>query len=459
MDNFITLAILLIAALLIAHNSHAESIPATYSTLYGCKNPEQPWRTYGLTSREEACLAWPHDPDKHPEYYPELDHDDCKMLRNSDNNTIAACTTQSFQQYVCPANQGWTLNGDTCTRTDCPSGQIRDSNGVCTKDCSKYQYGSYPGKLFYGCVPHPWGNLNGDNYPQTASNDGCAAAPYEIKAGYKANDGTEMWCGTWHYTGKSSNSDQNIPQTIPPPNNYLCDTGTCPGEVNGLNVCLPCKSSSTKAVITGSTSESSNGGSDTPGGTTNETIKQHIYNPDNQTVTTTITNTTITNNNGNLETTTSTSPEKTQDIASFCEQNPQSVLCKASSATSSLDCSIPPSCNGDAVQCAILEQSWREYCAAQPSQGITSMVEAAALGNDEHSSQHLKSIAQIRTLGDLDQTNLIPSGELGDENISLGHWGDITIPWSRLNPALHAMGNIVVAFSMILAARILFRRA
>lgn len=36
----------------------------------------------------------------------------------------------------CPVDQGWTLNGSTCTRPDCPVSEFRRSDGVCAKDCS-----------------------------------------------------------------------------------------------------------------------------------------------------------------------------------------------------------------------------------------------------------------------------------------------------------------------------------
>lgn len=38
--------------------------------------------------------------------------------------------------YECPANQNWTLSGQTCTRPDCQLGYDRNSSGVCVKDCT-----------------------------------------------------------------------------------------------------------------------------------------------------------------------------------------------------------------------------------------------------------------------------------------------------------------------------------
>jgi len=38
--------------------------------------------------------------------------------------------------YSCPASGGWTLNGSTCNRPDCASGETRDSNGACVSVCA-----------------------------------------------------------------------------------------------------------------------------------------------------------------------------------------------------------------------------------------------------------------------------------------------------------------------------------
>jgi len=49
-----------------------------------------------------------------------------------DNSTWSgsACVRQN---YVCPAQGGWTLEGNTCTRTDCAEGTYRDQStgGAC----------------------------------------------------------------------------------------------------------------------------------------------------------------------------------------------------------------------------------------------------------------------------------------------------------------------------------------
>lgn len=42
--------------------------------------------------------------------------------------------------YSCPTGGNWTLSGQTCTRPDCPAGQVYNANGVCSPVCVGAQF-------------------------------------------------------------------------------------------------------------------------------------------------------------------------------------------------------------------------------------------------------------------------------------------------------------------------------
>lgn len=50
--------------------------------------------------------------------------------------------------YSCPANQGWTLSGTSCSRPDCPSGYDRNASGQCVKDCTGKSGQSLPSSSY-----------------------------------------------------------------------------------------------------------------------------------------------------------------------------------------------------------------------------------------------------------------------------------------------------------------------
>ena len=65
-------------------------------------------------------------------------------------------------------------------------------------------------------------------------------------------------------------------------------------------------------------------------------------------------------------TTTTTQPQD-----DYCKQNPTASQCKQDSASGGADCSGPPTCSGDAISCAILNQQWNTRCDLQKSQDPT----------------------------------------------------------------------------------------
>ena len=107
------------------------------------------------------------------------------------------CTTTG---YSCPSTGGWTLNGTTCTRPDCPVGYDRDASGLCVKNCTAKAN-----------TPTTNGNYDFPGPPSEWSVAGCKVRCKQRVIQY--NGGAGYQC---YYTGASANPDQPEPEMLPP---------------------------------------------------------------------------------------------------------------------------------------------------------------------------------------------------------------------------------------------------
>lgn len=82
---------------------------------------------------------------------------------------------------------------------------------------------------------------------------------------------------------------------------------------------------------------------------------------------------------GGAGTCTSTTSEP-QD--KYCEKNPTAAQCKKDSASGGGSCDAPPSCDGDAISCAILQQQWNMRCELQKHDDSTDLGAKLANGQD-----------------------------------------------------------------------------
>lgn len=92
------------------------------------------------------------------------------------------------QKVSCPANQGWTLSGQTCTRSDCVSPEVRNlETGICEvpKDCTPIAGKSQPGITGL--------NFSGNgSMPSELCFDGCAYST-DFAVGLTGPGGSAMW--------------------------------------------------------------------------------------------------------------------------------------------------------------------------------------------------------------------------------------------------------------------------
>lgn len=178
----------------------------------------------------------------------------------------------------------------------------------------------------------------------------------------------KSYCTFEYQTDGSSCSNQNPYQesdSAPP-----CPPGYSSGTINGTAACLPSSGTATSSSNTTTTKTTNGNGSTTTTTTTT--------NPDSSKSTTT----TTTDAAGNSTSSTQNTPPQ-DPLNGFCTNNPNSPLCKASTPSKFCEdnptaticenrtssggdtCDDAPSCDGDAIDCAVLKQDWQIRCEAR----------------------------------------------------------------------------------------------
>ena len=205
----------------------------------------------------------------------------------------------------CPANQGWTLSGSSCTRPDCVLPQVRDpANGVCkAPPCSA------PGTTVgtASSVYSGTGSATGVGF----CFDSCG-----VTAGGGCNS-VKSKAGTWSFfcTGPFTATGESCVVTASPepkPDDdpaYKCaQEGMASGTVNGVVVCTPAAENSrtTGTTDTTTTTVSKDATGTTTGTTTGSTSSTSSASTDANGTKTTTTTTTTVNPDGTSSTTSST---------------------------------------------------------------------------------------------------------------------------------------------------------
>lgn len=240
-----------------------------------------------------------------------------------------------------------------------------------------------------------------------------------------------------------------------------CKIGTCPGTVNGTNVCMPCSSGATTSnsgittTVAGTSSGSTGTGSGGPGsgvpGTSTTSIDSRTECSGNncRTVTTT---------NGTGPDGVTTTSVQTQDIPKddYCVKNPRSPLCITSSFSGSCEGSFQ--CEGDAVQCALAKELHSQNCRMnkQNSQSALFDVESVRTGNQ---TLNLPGNATVNiSSASFDSSNALNAGPSCIASKSITVMGrSVVLPFNTVCPYLEQLGSLLLAVSFLLAVRILFR--
>jgi len=283
--------------------------------------------------------------------------------------------------------------------------------------------------------------------------DGCEVNPSSVKG---ATDGTLY--ATWPYvatgqfcggkasdttgvkTGESKVSDAPIP----------CGANLCPGNVNGVSMCVACKDTTIKGPSTSASAPGSGAsGSGSTGTTTTTTTETETK------CTQSVCTTTTTTKDGNGNVVSQKKEEKGQE--SFCKENPDATICVKSGWGGACGAFT---CKGDAVQCALAERVHKSACDWEQVDQSLKDAGNAAMGGGLRPEGHPFANADSSAFS---FQNVISTGDaLGGggcpSDVVVNYVGrSFVIPWSQHCSKLQMIGNLMVGVCMLAAAMIVFR--
>lgn len=305
------------------------------------------------------------------------------------------------------------------------------------------------------------------------------AVPNDFSMGIPTEDGKVQWTLQYEkerYTGDScampdsgfggpqtsgeSPTTPNVTGTVPKPTHTHGDlmppppSGKCPGFINDVLVYVNCDKRDTPTTTQ----------SVTAGTVTTQTSTQTTCDGNVCTKTTTITS----NSGGTTQTTSSTEGASGgSGTGAFCKLNPSAQACTGggdgdSDSSFGGSCAAGFTCSGDAAQCAAARGVWESRCALKALEGDTGnaaftagAAATAAGGADPANHPRLNKTTQNIVL---DQTNPYNAQCPADISISLSGFTAV-IPLASKCSTLQLMGNLLVAFTLLLAAVIIVRGA
>ena len=337
------------------------------------------------------------------------------------------------RQYQCP--NGGTLSGSICIHT-CPAGQVEQPNGTCQQSCPAA--GTLSGIVVTGDITGAFACLGGCKYQWLSASNQYIRNGVHVSAGIGSS--TSEICTGGEQTASTAEPD--------PPTR--CPTGQCAGTVNGTTICVPCGDSTPGKTTTTTTATNADGSKST---TTTTTTNTGTGSTTTSTTTTTAPDGTPTGTTTKTET---GQPEKKNEIDDFCTQNPNLSICKESSFGGGCGSF---SCDGDAVQCAMAKEQHKRNCTMFDTDTAESTLgKQAAAGNDPQAPNYPTAPGKVETVNlatAIDTTNPFAGGCLQDKSFQI-MTTTLVIPFSNICPFLETMGQIVLAFSLLMAARIAF---
>lgn len=139
----------------------------------------------------------------------------------------------------------------------------------------------------------------------------------------------------------------------------------------------------------------------------------------------------------------------------FCKENPDLPICKKSSFGGS--CAANFTCDGDAIQCAIAKEQHIRACKLFDDPSPESQLYEANKGKEGNQTGDNPNNETVSLAGRIDTSDALGGGScISDLNVTV--WGrSLTLPLSTICPSLAMFGNLLVAVSMLLAARIVTR--
>jgi hypothetical protein len=226
--------------------------------------------------------------------------------------------------------------------------------------------------------------------------------------------------------------------------------GTCPGEMNGVSLNVPCSRTETKGTKT--TTED-----DGAGKTTTKTEAKSTSCTAAGSCTTTVTTTTTVNG-----TSTTSTKTTTEGKGEFCAGNPGSKECGDGEGSSfGGSCQAGFTCDGDALQCAIAKEQHKRSCELFEKDNEERQAYEAAKVKGKAGTDQTADLPGNQTInigpGDFDSSDAIGGSQcITDKTLVIsGH--TVSIPLSTMCPYLAYLGQLLVVVGYLLGARILIR--
>jgi hypothetical protein len=145
----------------------------------------------------------------------------------------------------------------------------------------------------------------------------------------------------------------------------------------------------------------------------------------------------------------------TKDKTTFCAENPDLSICKTSTFAGS--CSST-SCSGDAIQCAIAQTAARSECEFLHPTGADVDTGTAALSGGDRPTGHPGNSPDIHGFsGLIDQSDPLSGGCPADLSLTL-LCNPLSVPISKICEPAAILGNLMVGFSLLAAAFIVFKQ-
>jgi len=151
--------------------------------------------------------------------------------------------------------------------------------------------------------------------------------------------------------------------------------------------------------------------------------------------------------------------EKTEPIADFCKDNPESPVCKESDGSFSGSCAdSAPECEGDAVMCAVATATFQTNCALKMPEDTDeqSAYDAGKSATGDQTKELPDSPDPIDVgPGAFDQSDMIGGGSSGMTDLAITvHGQSITLPFSDINVWLGRLGSLLQAVTFLICAYI-----
>ncbi|MFN7120880.1 MAG: hypothetical protein ACK4NM_02485 [Hydrogenophaga sp.] len=224
--------------------------------------------------------------------------------------------------------------------------------------------------------------------------------------------------------------------------------GTCPGEVNGVTVNVPC--SQTESTTSKSTTENDGAGNTT---TRNES-KSTTCTAAGSCTTTTTTTTTV--NGGSPTTSTKTS---TLGKGQFCSENPGAKECGDGDGSAfGGSCDAGFICEGDAVQCALAKEVHTQHCKLNKVTDESTLY-GAEKGRDGDQTGDLEGNETIPFgPSSYDDSDALAGGACVSDLVINEGWISATLPLSMICPSLVWFRFALLAIGSFAWMLIVFRK-